>query len=66
MAKGQGQQRVKGASGNVRNVTSNVAGTKHDHQMDTASSEGAGTVTGSAAADKVIEQKAADTADKDD
>lgn len=59
MAKEQEQPAVKGASGDVRNVTSNVAGTKHDHQMDTASSSGAGTTTGSAAADEVIEQRAA-------
>ncbi len=50
---------VRGARGDVRNVTSNVGGTKSDRQMDTASHRGTGTVTGSKAGDKVIGQKLA-------
>jgi hypothetical protein len=60
MARGQGQPRVAGASGDVRNEPSNVGGTKHDRdQMDSTSSERASKVTGSPAGDKVIEKKAA-------
>jgi hypothetical protein len=50
---------VRGASGDSRNMDSNLGGTKSDKQMDTASHRGAGTRTGSQAGDKVVERKAA-------
>ena len=50
---------VRGASGDSRNMSSNLGGTKSDRQMDTASHRGAGTRTGSKAGDKVMEKKAA-------
>ena len=60
MASDQAAPPVHGASGDLRNVTTNVASTKRDLQMDTASETGVGTTTGSKAADEVIEQRAAD------
>jgi hypothetical protein len=48
---------VRGASGDSRNVDSNLGGTKSDRQIDTASGRGTGTRTGSKAGDKVIERK---------
>ncbi len=49
---------VRGASGDSRNKSTNLGGTKSDRQMDTASHRGAGTRTGSRGGDKVIESKA--------
>ncbi|HEU5316684.1 MAG TPA: hypothetical protein VFX49_11280 [Chloroflexota bacterium] len=51
---------VRGASGDSRRMDSNVGGQKSDRQIDTASSRGAGTRTGSPAGDKVMQKKAAD------
>jgi len=53
------EPKIGGASGDVRNVTSNVGGQKADRQMDAASHRGVRTVTGSKAGDKVIDHKLA-------
>ena len=53
------EPKVRGATGDTRNVTSNVGGTKSDRQMDTASHRGTGTTTGSKAGDKILARKLA-------
>lgn len=58
------EPKIGGASGDVRNVSSNVAGTKSDRQMDTASDRGMGTVSGSKAGDKVRGQRLAKSRSK--
>ncbi len=53
------EPKIGGAHGDVRDKTSNIAGTKSDRQMDTASHRGFKTVSGSKAGDKVRGQKLA-------
>jgi hypothetical protein len=51
------EPQIGGASGDTRDVSSNVGGQKADRQMDTASYPGAGTSTGSRAGDRVLDEK---------
>ena len=51
------EPKIGGASGDTRNVTSNVGGQKADRDIETASSPGAGTSTGSEAGDQVMDEK---------
>lgn len=55
MARGQGDQPVRGATGDNREVTTNIEGTKHDKDMDAETNR-----TGSPAGDKVIKERAKD------
>ena len=48
---------VRGATGDSRNVTTNVGGQKSDRDIDTSSNRTPATRTGSRAGDKVIEEK---------
>ncbi len=53
MARGSPEPKVRGASGDSRDESSNVAGVKADKQMSSDTS-----VTGSPAGTKVVEEKA--------
>ncbi len=54
MARGQGEPPKGGASGDTRNVSSNVRGTKHDNDMREDTSR-----TGSPGGEQVIQEKTA-------
>ena len=51
------EPKIGGASGDTRDISSNVGGRKADRDIETASSPGAGTSTGSPAGDRVMEEK---------
>ena len=51
------EPKIGGAFGDTRDVSSNVQGKKADRDVETASSPGAGTSTGSSAGDQVMDQK---------
>ena len=51
------EPKIGGAFGDTRNVSSNVAGRKADRDVESASSPGAGTSTGSPAGDQVMDEK---------
>ena len=59
------EPQIGGASGDTRDVTSNIQGKKADRQMDTASHPGAGTATGSPAGDQVMDEKLARSKDQE-
>ena len=51
------EPKIGGASGDTRNVSSNLGGQKADKDIESASSSGAGTSTGSEAGDQVMDEK---------
>ena len=59
------EPQIGGASGDTRDVSSNIQGKKADRQMDTASHPGAGTATGSPAGDQVMDEKLARSKDQE-
>jgi hypothetical protein len=59
MARGQGEKPVRGATGDARDRTSNIQGTKHDRGMDSDTSE-----TGSPAGTKIVEKRAKESEKK--
>ena len=51
------EPKIGGAFGDTRDVSSNVQGKKADRDVESASSPGAGTSTGSPAGDQVMDEK---------
>ena len=51
------EPKIGGAFGDSRDVSSNVQGKKADGDIETASSPGAGTSTGSPGGDQVMDEK---------
>ena len=51
------EPKIGGAFGDSRDVSSNVQGKKADRDVESASSPGAGTSTGSLAGDQVMDEK---------
>ena len=58
------EPKIGGAFGDTRDVSTNVGGQKADRDIESASSPGAGTSTGSPAGDQVMDQKLKKSKDK--
>ena len=58
------EPQIGGAHGDTRDVSSNIQGKKADRDLETASSPGAGTSTGSRAGDEVLDEKLSKSKDR--